>query len=387
MLQAYKPGSDDFQLKINPLGGNVRLSSLKLSADKQFIAYATTRDGRFNIEVVNTATRKKMAILQGGYRQDGQIALRSVTPLVAWQRDNDLAVVTDEKGKSYLYIYTNLEKRPKLKLRQLLQGVNQIVSLDAADDGSGIVVSADRNGQNDLFLYNIGRGTFQQLTNDLYDDMNPQFVGRGTSRIVFASNRLLDTLGVDKGTYKSIRDRLSIFIHEGGARAASVTRLTDSLLNAGQPTAANEETVYYVSDASGIRNLYRTDTTSHTAQLLTTFPYGIQLYDLNPTTGGFVYSSFLNGATYIGYRAKLELNRAQQAPPTQRNIITGAARPAPAKPAAPPVARPDTTAAAGQATKPTVLMPDAGQRTTNLRPGEVDTDNYQFDADVLNANA
>lgn len=383
VLQAYNPGSDDFQVKINPAGGNVRLSSLKLSADKQFIAYATSRDGRFDVEVVNTTTRKKSAILQGGYRQDGQIALRSITPLVAWQRDNDLAVVTDEKGKSYLYIYTNVEKRPRLKTRQQLQGVTQIVSIDASADGAGIVVSADRNGQNDLFLYSLGRGTFQQLTNDLYDDMNPQFVGRGTSRIVFASNRLQDSLGVDKGSYKSIRDRLSLFVHEGGARATSVTRLTDSLVNATQPTAATEETIYYVGDASGVRNLYRIDTTTRTTRLLTAFPYGIQLYDFNPANDGFVYSSLQNGTTYIGYRAKLETNRALQVSQTQRSIITGSVRAAAARPTESSATRPDTVVV--QAAKPTLLAPDPEKRIS-LRPGEVDTDNYQFDPDVLKAN-
>ncbi len=387
-LQAYQPGSDDFQLKINSSNGT-RLNNLKLSTDKQFIAYTTTRDGRFQVEVVNTATKKKTPVLQGGYRQDGQIAMRNLTPLVAWQRDNDLAVITDEKGKSYLYIYSNLEKRPKLKQRQLLQGVTQVVSIDASDDGSGLVVSADRNGQNDLFLYSIGRGTFQQLTNDLYDDLNPQFVGRGTRQIVFSSNRSQDTLGVDKGTYKTIRDQFSIFVHEGGARARSLTRLTDSLTSARQPTAANEEAVYYISDASGIRNLYRTDTATHTTRQITAFPFGLQLYDFNPTTGGFVYSTIQNGETLIGYRARLETNRTVQTPPTQRNIITGQV-PSPPKPAVarpdaarPNAARPDTTAPA--ATQPTALTPATTNRLA-LRPGEVDTDNYQFDPDVLKAN-
>lgn len=386
ILQAYKPGTDDFQVKINSIGGNFRLSSLKLSADKQFIAYATTRDGRFNIEVVQTATKRKMAILQGGYRQDGQISVRNVTPLVAWQRDNDLAVVTDEKGKSYLYIYTNLEKRPKLKLRQLLKGVTQIVGIDAAQDGSGIVVSADRNGQNDLFLYNLGRGTFQQLTNDLYDDMNPQFVGRGTSQIVFASNRLQDTLGVDKGTYKTIKDQFGIFLHEGGPRTKSVTRLTDSLINAVQPMAANTETIYFLSDASGIRNLYRADTTTKTAQLLTEFPYGIQTYDFNPTNGGFVYSSLQNGATYIGYRSKLETNRTLQVPETKRITILQGNHTAPAKlSAVAATSIPDSIKSTGQGPKKPLLKGET-DKSIVLRPGEVDTENYQFDPEVLKAN-
>ncbi len=387
IIQATRPGTDDFRVRISTVDADIptQLNDLKLSADKQFIAYSTVRDGRFSVEVVNTANRKKTRITQGGYRLDGQ-SVRSKAPLVAWQREN-LAVLTDEEGKTYLSMYGNFDKTPKLKQKRLIQGLSQVVSMDASDDGSSLLFSADRRGQNDVFLYSIGRGTYQQLTNDLYDDIDPQFVGRTTRQIVFASNRHLDTMGVDKGTYRSVRDRFSLFMQEGGVRATSVTRLTDSLTTATRPIAANESVVYYLSDTQGIRNLYRLDTADHSVRQVTAFPYSIQQYDLNPSNGGFVYSSIEKGALYIGYRASLNLNQNEQPLPTQRvtslNLLPKSVAVSPIVSATQPVA------AATDSTKNTpgqsTTAPALATRKIKLDPGEVDTDNYQFDPDVLKA--
>ena len=383
--QSYKTTSDDFQKKVSTDNEKSSLVSLKLSPDNQFIAYSILRDGKFTVEVINTASRKKTTVLSGGYRLDG-LSSRTSTPLVAWQKGNDLLILTDELGGTNLYKFTNFEKKPKQEFRRRVNGLEEVVWMDAADDGATLVLSADKNGQNDLYLYNIGRGSYQQLTNDLYDDLYPHFVGR-TRQIIFSSNRTADTLGVDKGSYRTVRDQLSLFVKSGNPRELNVTRLTDSLGYATQPVAANETTAYYLSDADGIRNLYRLNTENNAVGQLTALPQSIRLYDLNPNTGGFVYSTLKNGEEYIGYRARLNLTQNVQVPPTQRAAaMTRRAVAAVAK----------TTASQADTTTPTPITPadsmpqtaqmqPGGKSDLVLEPGEVDTDNYEFDADVLKA--
>ncbi|QJW91333.1 hypothetical protein HNV11_19090 [Spirosoma taeanense] len=395
VTQAYRSSADDFQIKLSSADGEMALNSLKLSPDKQYFAYATVRDGKFAVEVVNTTNRKKTTVLQGGYRLDGQAA-RTNTPLVAWQRGNNLIVITDELGKINLYQYSNFEKRPKREFKRSINGLSQVVSVDASEDGGSLILSADRKGQNDLFLYSINRGSYQQLTNDLYDDLYPQFVGRTAREVVFSSNRQLDSLGVDKGSYKTIRNRMLLFSHEGSARDLSLVRLTDSLSYATQPIPASEETIYFLNDVSGIRNLYRLNRESGAIGQITAFPQSIRLYDLNPANGGFVYSSLKNGEEYIGFRSQFNLNQTVQAPPTQRSISSGMASPTARAnvnrsgtartdtnaPAAQSGAQPDSTAT--QRAQSGGLQPDPEKRIA-LEPGEVDTDNYQFDSEVLKA--
>ncbi|GAB3642675.1 hypothetical protein [Spirosoma arcticum] len=386
VTQSYQAGADDFQLKLGSVDDKSSLVSLKLSPDKQFFAYTTLRDGKFNVEVVNTTTRKKTRVLTGGYRLDGQ-ATRTSTPLVAWQRDNNLLVLTDELGKTNLYRFGNFEKRPKQEFRRLVNGLSQVVWMDASEDGGSLILSADRQGQNDLFLYSINRGSYQQLTNDLYDDLYPQFVGRTARTVVFSSNRQADTLGVDKGSYKTIRDQLSLFSHEGTARDLSVVRLTDSLSYATQPVAAGESTVYFLNNVGGITNLYRLQTETKAVSQLTSLPQSIRLYDLNPANGGFVYSSLKNGDEYIGFRSQLNLTQSVQVPPTQRSRSLSGTNAAGAnragRTATDSGVQPDSTARDSTRTVRTPA-PDSATRLA-LEPGEVDTDNYQFDPEVLKA--
>lgn len=384
VTQSHPAGADDFVLKLGSVDDKSSLVSLKLSPDKQFFAYTVLRDGKFNVEVVNTTTRKKTSVMTGGYRLDGQ-ASRTSTPLVAWQRDNNLLILTDELGKTNLYRFGNFEKRPKQEFKRLVNGLSQVVWMDASEDGGSLVLSAERQGQNDLFLYSINRGSYQQLTNDLYDDLYPRFVGRTARTVVFSSNRQTDTLGVDKGSYKSIRDQLSLFSHEGTARDLSVVRLTDSLSHATQPVAAGESTIYFLNNTGGIANLYRLQTDTKAVNQVTAFPQSIHLYDLTPANGGFVYSSLKNGNEYIGFRSQLNLTQSVQAPPTPRSRVTNRS--------ATSVGRTGTVAA--DTTRPngapvdstrTAAVPATGSATKlALEPGEVDTDNYQFDPEVLKA--
>ena len=391
VTQSYQNGTDQFQLKINSADDKSSLISLKLSPDNQYIAYSTLRDGKFQVEVVNTANRKKTRILSGGYRLDGQ-ARPTSTPLVAWQRGNNLLVMTDEVGETYLYQFSNFEKRPKQQFKRQVNGLSQVVWMDASDDGGSLILSAERKGQNDLFLYSVNRGSYQQLTNDLYDDLYPAFVGRTARQVVFSSNRKEDTLGVDKGSYRTIRDHMSLFTHEGSARDLSVVRLTDSLSHTTQPIPANEATIYFLNDVNGIRNLYRLDTASKAVNQLTDFSQSIRLYDLNPTNGGFVYSSMRDGNEYIGFRSQLNLSQTSQSPPTQRaaainrlntqnQVRTGQAR---TDTTATQAARPTTDSSTAGGNAAGQVQPDPANKLA-LGPGEVDTDNYQFDPDVLKA--
>ncbi len=387
--QSFRPASDDFQVKVSSDAGNPALRSLKLSKDKQYIAYSTLRDGKFAVEVVNTANRKKTTILTGGYRLDGQSIARTATPLVAWQRDNNLIVLTEEEGETRIYRFSNFEKKPKRDFRRTVNGLSQVVSVDASDDGGSLILSADRQGQNDLFLYSINRGSYQQLTNDLYDDTYPTFIGRTARQIVFSSNRRQDTLGVDKGSYRDTRDQQSLFTHEGSARDKSLTRLTDSLMNATQPIPASETVFYFLSDASGVRNLYRLNTESGSPVQLTSLPESIRLYDLIPENGGLVYSSQRNGQEYIGYRAQANLTQAVTAAITPRAASLRALQNRTATNRPTTAVRQDTTVARPPGADTAVARADTARpvSTTGLAlgPGEVDTDNYKFDADVLKA--
>ncbi len=369
VVDAYKPGEDGFQITVSSSKEPAQLTSLKLSPDQSQYAYATTWRGKFEVTVVNTQTQKKQVIRKGGYKQD-ESPVKPASPLVTWQRDN-LLVLTEERGQTYLYVYNNLDKKPKLKQRMVVRGVSQVIDMDASDDGASVVFSADRRGQNDLYLFSMGRGTVQQLTNDLYDDLYPQFVGR-TRQIVFSSNRHIDSLSLDKGNYKSIRNQLSLFLHDGTPRVEVVSRLTDSLSIAMRPVASSENIIYYLDDATGVRNLAKMDVETKTREFITGFSQNIRRYDLNPASGALVYSQLKNGSEVIGFRPRVNLNQARQLPLTRRATVQEVP-----KAVATPTTAPSTSSVTAAKTVDSTAV-----SALKLGPGEVDTDNYQFDSDV-----
>ncbi len=57
-------------------------------------------------------------------------------------------------------------------------------------DQNTLLLSAVKNGHSDIFTMKIDTGKLEQLTNDVYDDLNPSFVSfPNKTGIIFSSNR------------------------------------------------------------------------------------------------------------------------------------------------------------------------------------------------------
>ena len=107
--------------------------------------------------------------------------------------DGVLAFVTKRGATDVVHLYS-LERRERLAML----GFDELVALyspTVADGGRRVVfVGIDRGGQADLYLYDRdaaggdGRGGLRQLTNDAYDDRDPDLAPDGRT-VVFASDR------------------------------------------------------------------------------------------------------------------------------------------------------------------------------------------------------
>jgi hypothetical protein len=384
VAENYQPLPETSKLRAFPLFRETNVNRVKISPDQKYVAYALSEKGKFSVSVVDVATGRRTELLTRGHRLLSEHHFQN--PLVAWVRGNAPAVVFEDRGQLLLYVYSPMGEKGagRVRVRKSLKAFSQVNDFDISDDGSTLALSADRKGQNDLFLFNINRGSVQQLTNDLYDDLTPSFVGRSNSQVVFASNRTQDTLSRDRGTYKTLRDRFNVFLHEGSPRAVAVTRLIDStaLAAAGlsglgrlsQPIAGDAGTVYFLSDALGIRNVFRYDTTSRAVQPVTNFRNDLLTYDLNPTTGALAYVANEGTEQRIGFIPRFDLSRSVGTVFTPRaNVLEGrgltASKPQPAE-------KPEAKTA-------TPAEPVGAPRTGGLvlRPGEVNTDDYKFDVE------
>ena len=288
---------------------------VKISPNGKYIAYVTNQSGKYKVWIYNTETGKRKKIIRRGNNLE-QITDYSF-PVLAWHPSGRiLTFFTEEKGGIKLYYYTPADK--KLDFRNFLY-FDKILNYSFSDDGSLLVMSAVKQGRSDIFVYNIASATHEQITNDIADDSDPQFINNST-QIIFSSDRLSDTLNANaldttkRALYKDL------FIYDYKSHSSVLMRLSDNkYIDKVEPYETGHNKFILLSDKTGIINRYVSkfdstisfvDTTVHyryyaITSPLTNYSRNILEQDYNQKTGK-VGEIFFNNGKYHTYEVPLE---------------------------------------------------------------------------------
>lgn len=178
-------------------------------------------------------------------------------PQMAWNtKGNRLAVVYEHEGKTKLMIYDLITRTT---IRQELPQFDRVIDFKYMPvQENTLLLSAVKNGHTDIFTYNISNSKTDQITNDVYDDLDPSFAAfPGKSGILYSSNRPGPK---GRGSDTSLMNRpFNIFMVDNWNRSSEkqITQLTDLQYgNAKLPMQYNTTHFTFVSDANGIRNRY-----------------------------------------------------------------------------------------------------------------------------------
>ncbi len=362
----------DFKIKEVKFNSSERINKFKISPDGAFLAYSKNELGRSSVEVMDLKTKNNVTILTSGYKTLNQ-SIDYNTPLLSWTKGGSLAVIYENQGNITLNIYTDITEKDltgKFASRKVFKNFDQVQDFDISDNGSTLVLSAISKGQNDLFLYDIARGREQQLTNDIYDDLSPRFVG-SAGKFMFTSNRLKDSLEIDKGSYKTLNSKFNLFLHEGKAKEEVVRRLVDSFGNITNPVVADGSSVYFLSDEKGIRNIYRLTAGDSTVVQVTDSKTDIEDFDYSASSKGLVMKALEANSEIIAYKQIANFSVKYNLPYTGRNVkLFGVSN--------------NTNLSNDKATLETSTEKITTENTPikskiKLESGEIDTDNYQFD--------
>lgn len=178
-------------------------------------------------------------------------------PLLAWDgKGTRLAVLYNTKGKINFFVYdvVNRIKRDKIELSQF----DQVQDMKYMLDANTIIFSAVKGGQTDLFVMKLDKLKTDQITNDVYDDLDPQFVAfPGKTGIIFSSNRpSANTPNTDTAISKR---PYNIFLIDNWNNSdfKQITQLTNLTFgNARYPSQYQNTHFTFVSDENGIANRY-----------------------------------------------------------------------------------------------------------------------------------
>ncbi len=213
--------------------------------------------GRYNVVLIENYVNRKVLISNGVRVYKNQKSPNY--PIMAWDgKGSRLAYVYWKDDKIWLQVFDIVARINTVKIN-LSQYFDQVQDVQYMLDKNTLIISAVKNGHSDLFIYKTDSQKLDQLTNDVWDDLDGSFVSFPNKYgIIFASNRP----GVNvKGGDTSLpsKNPYNIFLidaeKKGGNR--QITQLTNQQMgNARFPMQYNMNHFTFVSDQSGISNRY-----------------------------------------------------------------------------------------------------------------------------------
>ncbi|MDX5347542.1 MAG: hypothetical protein LPK19_09875, partial [Hymenobacteraceae bacterium] len=257
------------------------------SPDGSKLAYIQNDRGRYEVKVYDLRTGKRKTIHDGGYRSPEQQTNYKV-PVLAWRNN---AVVTIAENRKGFPVVRHLRAggsgegitgAPKTLFNTVKRAVtgkderaiplhqfSQVLSMNYAADGKTIAVSAVKKGQSDIFILKGNNLVAEQITNDIFDDLDPVYLPN-SNNLLFSSNRWVDTLGRYPDAMEKVVNNFDIFLYSSGNAGYPFRQLTFSLSNEQKPLPVDAYQFLFLSEESGIRSLYQ---------------YNLQLNEATPVSG------------------------------------------------------------------------------------------------------
>jgi hypothetical protein len=220
-------------------------------------AYAAVefKQGKYSVVFHPNFVDRKVLLQYGTKTREDEI--NPNMPILAWDgKGTRLAVVYNEEGKNKFFVY-DIVNRVKIN-KQELPMFTQIQDMKYMLDANTLMFSAVKSGQTDIFVYKIDKQTVEQITNDIYDDLDPTFVAfPGKTGIMFASNRPSESA---ENSDTAVTPRhFNIFLIDNWNKSEfkQISQLTNVRFgNARFPSQYNTTHFTFTSDENGINNRY-----------------------------------------------------------------------------------------------------------------------------------
>jgi WD40 repeat protein len=279
-----------------------------MSPDGEKIAYFSDRDGFMSIFIMSTVDNKIIKRLVGGHRSSHFESLHFFTSSMSFSPDGkQLTFVAKSKGRDLLYVIDANNGKVKKTIRV---DCDEAKSPAWSPKGDEICISANFGGQTDLVLVNIETGKTRRLTEDAADQLNPRYFPDG-KRIAYTYFPEITNVPVPKATtaegkkelsemdflsYGNVLRKANFDIHEinvetGATRTLIATPGDDE----GAVVFDGGRKMIFVSDVTGISNLYLADLEKGTHYRISDVLSGVFHPDVCEGKNRLTYTAFIDG--------------------------------------------------------------------------------------------
>jgi len=178
----------------------------------------------------------------------------------------------------------------------------EFTNITFAPDGEHVAFSGLKEGQSDIYVYNLKTKELTQLTNDKYSDFQPSFSPDGKS-IVFSTDRVSYESGA-----RSVDIPMGLAMIDVDSRKISTIDIFPGANNLNPHFSGDGRSVYFLSNGDGYRNMFRYSLDTYAVERMTDFFTGISgITEYSPamsiSSNDDIVYSFFKGNQYNIYKA------------------------------------------------------------------------------------
>lgn len=258
-LQEETPKIDSTLIAIPLPKNGGTMQTLRVSPRGQDVAYCVFRNGEYFVYLQKTMNEQvRSQILQVGNLDYNETTPDPNYPLLAWNNNGDkLAIMYQEKGATKLRIYNSQKARienyiiPKKRF-------DRVLSMAFDEDNDQILFSALRKSQTDLYAFTIKRYRLDNITDDIWDDIAPQFISGGSRRgILFLSNRPEANMDVPALVNQLPTGPMNLFFYDTKTKSRKLLQCSyNQGFHITQPIQYGADNFAFLMDSNGVQNKY-----------------------------------------------------------------------------------------------------------------------------------
>lgn len=235
----------------------------------------------------------------------------------AWSPDGkQFAFSVFSSGRNKLVIVNS--STGSQKMIESMGEVESFSNLTWSSNGHDIAFSGMKEGQTDIYSFNINTKKLTQLTNDIYSDYQPSY-SRDGSKIVYSSDRTT----YDKSDEQDIPFNLAVL----DVKTRKITDLTffNGANNLNPVFSSDDKQIYFLSNRDGYRNMFRYTIDGGQVEQMTDLFTGISgITEFSPalsiSNNNDILYSYYRSQRYTIYNAKASQFKPKVVTPDATNF-------------------------------------------------------------------
>ena len=240
------------QLTNHEKWGNSYNIAPSISPDGSKIALLSNKTGNMSIYLVSPEDGSIINKIIEGERSSEFEELHILKPGISWSPDSKFLAFSAKSGHSDALFILDINTNKKRKFRFGLEG---IFRPSWSPNGKMIAFIGNNGESSDIYIFNVNSEQIENITSDCYSDDHVSW-NLNSKQLYFISDRGENLSRCDNENYYHSGYNDQMDIYSISILDKKIERITATPYNESYPIFSDEQSLFYISDISGINNIY-----------------------------------------------------------------------------------------------------------------------------------